>query len=379
MPHLGIFVENRLRRLLGSGEAASMVVAPVPWFPFEQPLFGRYGALARVPHEELRHGISVLHPRYPLMPKLGTSSAPFLMYAGLRNVLAELLRARFAFDLIDAHYFYPDGVAAVLLGRRLGKPVVITARGTDITLISHYRLARRWIRWAAEGAAGIVAVSNALSDRLIELGVPGSRIEVLRNGVDLELFAPQDRATARRELGLDAGGPIVLSVGWLIPRKGHDLAIRAAAAMPEGRLVIVGDGPEGPALQRLARQLGSSERVRFLGSMAQERRATVYSAADVLLLASSREGLPNVVLEALACGTPVIATAVWGTPEIVGSPVSGRLVEQRTPQAIAAALRELLADPPARAAVRAYAERFGWGPTTAGQIRLFRSILGGSD
>jgi glycosyltransferase involved in cell wall biosynthesis len=145
--------------------------------------------------------------------------------------------------------------------------------------------------------------------------------------------------------------------------------------MPEVRLVIVGDGPEAPALQRLARQLGSSERVRFLGSMAQERLATVYSAADVLVLASSREGLPNVLLEALACGTPVIATATWGTPEIIAAPAAGRLVERRTPQAITAALRDLLADPPARAAVRAYAESFAWGPTTAGQIRLFRSIL----
>jgi glycosyltransferase involved in cell wall biosynthesis len=192
--------------------------------------------------------------------------------------------------------------------------------------------------------------------------------------VDLELFAPQDRSAARRELSLDAEGPVVLSVGWLIPRKGHDLAIRAVAAMPEVTLLIVGEGAEAPALKRLAAQLGLSQRVRFLGSMPQERLAWVYSAADVLLLASSREGLPNVVLEALACGTPVVATAVWGTPEVV-APQAGRLVNERTPAAIAGALRALLADPPPRAAVRAYAERFAWGPTTAGQIRLFRSIL----
>jgi glycosyltransferase involved in cell wall biosynthesis len=167
----------------------------------------------------------------------------------------------------------------------------------------------------------------------------------------------------------------VQSVGWLIPRKGHDLAIRAVAAMPEVTLVIVGEGPEATSLQRLADQLGSSERVRFLGSMPQEQLARVYSAADVLLLASSREGLPNVVLEALACGTPVVASAVWGTPEIVAAQAAGRLVQERTPAAFAAAIRDLLAAPPARAAVRAYAERFAWGPTTAGQLRLFRSIL----
>ena len=379
MPYLGIFVESRLRGLLRSGEAASMVVAPVPWFPFDKPMFGRYGAFARVPREELRHGIPVLHPRYPLLPKLGMSSAPFLMYAGLRKALAEILRARFGFDLIDAHYVYPDGVAAVLLGRSLGKPVVITARGTDINLISHYRLAKRWIRWAAQRADGIVAVSDALRDRLIELGVPGSRIVVLRNGVDLELFAPRDRGAARRELSLNPSGPVLASVGWLIPRKGHDLAIRAAALLPEATLLIVGEGPEDAALRRLAQRTGVASRVHFLGSMPRMRLTDVYNAADVLVLASTREGLPNVLLEALACGTPVVATAVWGTPEIVTTPSAGRLVEEQSPEALARAIRDLLADPPARAAVRAHAERFDWEPTTAGQIRLFRSILSRSD
>jgi teichuronic acid biosynthesis glycosyltransferase TuaC len=379
MPYHGIFVENRLRSLLGSGEVAAMAVAPVPWFPLEHQMLGRYATFARVPREERRHGITVLHPRYALIPKVGMSSSPFLMYASLRKFVGEILRARFRFDLVDAHYCYPDGVAAVLLGRSLGKPVVITARGTDVNLIPEHRIPRRLVRWAAAQAAGLITVSEALRERLIELGVAGSRIQVLRNGVDLELFAPQDRAAARRELGLDPDGTIVLSVGWLIPRKGHDVAIRAAAALPEVTLVIVGEGPEAIALQRLAEQLGSSQRVRFLGPMPQERLATVYNAADVLLLASSREGLPNVVLEALACGTPVVATAVWGTPEIVAAPMAGRLVEQRSPQAIAMALRDLLAAPPARAAVRAYAERFAWGPTSAGQIRLFRSILNRAD
>jgi teichuronic acid biosynthesis glycosyltransferase TuaC len=379
MPYLGIFVERRLRGLLRSGEAASMVVAPVPWFPFDKPMFGRYGAFARVPREELRHGIPVLHPRYPLLPKLGMSSAPLLMYAGLRNALAEILRARFGFDLIDAHYVYPDGVAAVLLGRSLGKPVVITARGTDINLISHYRLAKRWIRWAAQRADGIVAVSDALRDRLIELGVPGSRIVVLRNGVDLELFAPQDRAAARRELGLGAEGPIVLSVSSLVPLKGVDLVIRAVAALRDASLVVVGEGPEASALRGLAEALQLRERVRFLAPMPQQRLVAVYNAADVLVLASAREGCPNVLLEALACGTPVVAAAVGGVPEIVRKGAAGRVVAERTPEALARAIRDLLADPPARAAVRAHAERFDWGPTTAGQIRLFRSILSRSD
>ncbi len=375
MPQHGIFVENRLRRLLDSGEVASVVVAPVPWFPFTNRSFGRYATFAGVPREERRHGIAVLHPRYALIPKIGMSSAPVLMYGALRRCLERVLRDRFRFDVLDAHYFYPDGVAAVMLARRLGKPVVITARGTDINLISDYRLPGRWILWGAKRAAGIVAVSEALRARLIELGIEASRIRVLRNGVDLELFAPGDRVAARRALGLNVDGVVVLSVGQLIPRKGHDLVIRAIARLPEATLAIVGEGPDAAALQRLAEHVGIGGRARFLGAMPQERLAAVYNAADVLVLASTREGYPNVLLEALACATPVVATAVWGTPEIVGAPAAGRLVEERTPQALSGALRDLLADPPARAATRAYAKRFGWGPTTAGQLRLFKSVL----
>jgi teichuronic acid biosynthesis glycosyltransferase TuaC len=375
MPQHGIFVENRLRRLVASGEVASLVVAPVPWFPSGNPRFGRYATFARVPREEQRHGIAVLHPRYALVPKIGMSSAPILMAGALRRRLERILRDRFEFQVIDAHYFYPDGVAAVMLARRLGRPVVITARGTDVNLIANYRLPRRWIRWAAERAAGIVAVSEALRARLIERGIAASRIHVLRNGVDLELFAPRDRETARRELGLEGAGSVVLSVSSLVASKSVDLVLRAMAALNEANLVIVGDGPASGSLRRLARDLGLGDRVRFLGGLPQCRLAAVYNAADALVLVSAREGYPNVLLEALACGTPVIATPVGGIPEIVQNRTAGRLIEERTPEAVGAALRDLLADPPARAATRAYAERFGWGATTAGQIRMFRAIL----
>jgi glycosyltransferase involved in cell wall biosynthesis len=167
----------------------------------------------------------------------------------------------------------------------------------------------------------------------------------------------------------------VLAVGALVALKGVDLVIRAMAALRNVTLIIAGAGPDQGALQRLARDLGVGGRVRFLGPMTQQRLAACYSAADVLVLASAREGFPNVLLEALACGTPVVATAVGGVPEIVRERVAGRLVQERSPEAIAEGIQSVLAEPPARAAVRAYAERFAWGPTTAGQIRLFRSIV----
>ncbi len=372
-PHFGVFVENRLRHLVSEGSVEARVIAPVPWFPWRGKAFGRYAIMARVPAEERRFGITVLHPRYPLIPKIGMITAPFLIYAAIRSVAAELMESGHDFDLIDAHYFFPDGVAAAMLGKRLGRPVVITARGTDINLIPRYRVPRRLIRWAADNAAGVVAVCEALRDEFVRIGVDSSRVRVLRNGVDLDTFKPIDRTIARRKLGLRE--PVLLSVGHLIPRKGHDLVIQALLEIPKASLLIVGEGPMEASLKRLTDSLGLAQRVRFLGPVAHERMHEVYSAADVLVLASDREGWPNVLLEAMASGTPVAATNVWGTPEVVASPAAGVLISDRNPGVIARAVRNLLATPPDRTDTRAYAERFSWDETTRGQLELFRSIV----
>src|SRR5687767_10733021 len=199
-PAHGIFVETRLRQLLASGQVQSTVVAPVPWFPFAHSVFGRYSAHARTPREETRNGIDVLHPRFPVLPKVGMTLAPLLLYRAVVPILERLHRER-AFDLIDAHYFYPDGVTAVMLGRRLGIPVVVTARGTDINLIAECRLPRRMIRWAARRAAAVITVSRALKEKLLALGVDPERTHVLRNGVDSDLFQPLEREPVREALG----------------------------------------------------------------------------------------------------------------------------------------------------------------------------------
>ena len=371
-PAHGIFVETRLRELLASGQVQSTVVAPVPWFPFTHPAFGAYAAQARAPRAEARNGIEVLHPRFPALPKIGMTLAPFLLYRAVLSQVERLRRER-GFDLIDAHYFYPDGVAAAMLGRRLGVPVVITARGTDVNLIAQHRIPRRMIRWAARQAAAVVAVSQALKDRLAALDVERERIHVLRNGVDLELFHPEGRDKGRSDLELRR--PTLLSVGNLLAFKGHGLVIEALSLLPEYGLVIAGDGPDRAAFEALARQCGVSGRVRFVGSLSQQDLRRYYCAADGLVLASSREGWPNVLLEAMACGTPVIATAVGGVPEIVTSTDAGAVVEERSASALARAVRELSARPRERAATRRFAEQFGWDATSKGQLQLFRQVL----
>ncbi|HWZ49694.1 MAG TPA: glycosyltransferase, partial [Herbaspirillum sp.] len=254
------------------------------------------------------------------------------------------------------------------------KPVVITARGSDITLLPRHRLPRKMIQWAAKKAAGIVTVCEALRTEIITLGVEATRVVALRNGVDLALFRPVDREAVRAELHMHQF--TLLSVGSLAPVKSHDLTISALALLPDVRLMIAGSGPELPRLQALAAQLQVAERVTFLGALPQAALRNLYGAADALVLASSREGWANVLLESMACGTPVIASNVWGTPEVVAQADAGILMQQRTAAGVAAAVHALRAHYPDRAATRRYAERFSWDETTAGQLSLFRSIIG---
>jgi glycosyltransferase involved in cell wall biosynthesis len=373
MPQHGVFVENRLRQLIGSGEVCARVLAPVPYFPSRNSVFGRYATLAGVPLAEIRHGIAIDHPRFFTIPKLGMSAAPYLLYASARRALSRMIRAHQNFDLIDAHYFYPDGVAAVMLARSFGLPVVITARGTDINVLPNYAAPRRMIRWAAKHADRLIAVSDALATKLTSLGISESRVTVLRNGVDATLFHP----TSPYPIGESTPSPLAVSVGNLVPLKGHDLVISAVQQIENLKLWVVGNGPERGRLEALARELGVDGRVRFLGSIPHERMPEIYSAADFLVLASEREGWPNVLLEAMACGARVVATNVSDVAKIVGTRDAGIWIAQRSVTELVKALRELMNAPVTRAATRAHALRFGWHPTTRGQIDLFKAIKAG--
>lgn len=373
-PNHGIFVETRLRYLLASGRAQSRVVAPVPWFPSRHPRFGRYAGYAKVPAVETRTGIQVQHPRYILAPKVGMTLAPFLLAQSVKSTVRGIIDSGYDFDLIDAHYFYPDGVAAVMLGRLFKKPVVITARGTDINLIPRYSLPRKQILWAARHAHGMVTVCNALKEEMVGLGIDAGRITPLRNGVDLQRFQPVDRAAVRASLGMNAF--TLLSVGLLEPRKAHDLIISALPKLPDTQLLIAGSGPERGKLETLARRLNVTQRVKFLGALPQAELRSYYGAADAMVLASSREGWANVLLESMACGTPVVASNVWGTPEVVAAPEAGVLMTQRTPHGVAEAVNRLRANYPSHEDTRRYAEKFSWDDTTQGQIDLFGRILG---
>jgi teichuronic acid biosynthesis glycosyltransferase TuaC len=374
-PRHGVFVEMRLRQFLAAYPVEVRVVAPVPYFPFAGVYCGCYTDLAHTPRADVRHGIEVIYPRYPALPKVGMTTAPFLLAAAMLGPLRGVMAHGFDFNLIDAHYFYPDGVAAVLLGRWLGKPVVITARGSDINLFPSFAGPRRLIRWAACEAAAIITVSDALRQALLELDVDAGRVTVLRNGVDTEFFYPEPRSQARQAIGIiPSDGCLAVSVGNLVPLKGHDLAIQACTLIPGLHLAIVGSGELEAPLKSLARNLGA-DRVHFVPEVEQERLRSFYSAADLLVLASEREGMPNVVLEALACGTPVVATTVGGVPEVIDSSAAGRLALERTPEALAHEIVTLLGEPPRREDVRAHALRLSWTETVDGIYKVFSTVL----
>ncbi len=378
-PHHGVFVENRLRHLVAGGEATSTVLAPVPWFPSRARIFGAWARHAGVPRQETRHGLSVLHPAFLALPGLGLLTTPASLFAAARPALARLLAEGARFDAIDGHYLYPDGLVALWLGQAFGLPVVLTARGSDVSQLAHHPFARRAILRTIAGADALIAVSQGLKDGLVALGTPAAKVTVLRNGVDLDAFAPPaNRAAARTALGLGAGpesGPVLLSVGHLIPRKGHDRIIAALPALPGHRLLIAGEGPDRAALGALADKLGVADRVRFEGALPHSALPAHYGAADALVLASSREGWANVLLESMACGTPVVASPAWGSREAVASPEAGLVLPDTSPASIAAGVRRLFANPPDRAATRAYAEGFGWAATTQGQLDLFARVL----
>jgi glycosyltransferase involved in cell wall biosynthesis len=371
-PEQGVFVENRLRQLMATGEISARVLAPVPYFPFRGERFGRYAIFAQTPRSEARFGIEIDHPRFLTIPKVGMKAAPFLLYASARRAVARLRQVGQTFDLIDAHYFYPDGVAAVMLGRALDLPVTVTARGSDINVIPDHVVPRQLIRWAARRADGLIAVSGALAAKLSGLGIERARITVLRNGIDPTLFRP---TAPFCDQGRAVPSPLAVSVGNLVPLKGHDLAITTLPELPELSLWIVGAGPERSRLEALARNLGVEKRVSFLGVLPHERMPEIYSAANVLILASEREGWPNVLLEAMACGARVVATNVSDVPEVITAPAAGAWVKERTLPALTRALHEVLGTPIAREQTRAHALNFTWDATSRGQVALFRSIV----
>jgi glycosyltransferase involved in cell wall biosynthesis len=360
-PRFGTFVARSLEALADSPDWDVTVVNPIGIPPIA---FGKYRALTRLPSQEQTGGLTVHHPRFTLVPKVGGRRNPSAIARAVLPLLRRLHAAQ-PIDLLDAQFFYPDGPAAAWLAQQLKLPLSIKARGSDIAYWGGLDYAREQMLEAAECATGLLSVSQDLSNQMVQLGMRGSKIRVHYTGLDRDRFRPLDHVGLRGQLSqtigfpLDNTHPLLVSVGALIERKGQDLVIGALPAIPGARLILVGKGEDEEHLRQLARDLDVSERVHFAGSIDHDLLPVILSAADAMVLPTVSEGLANAWVEALACGTPVVTTDVGGVRELITSDIAGRIIE-RTPECIVNAVKSILADKPNRQDVAALVERFSW-------------------
>ncbi|WP_298398599.1 glycosyltransferase [Sphingobium sp.] len=373
-PNFGVFVERQARELASRPEADVTVIAPVGLPPWPLSLAGRYAPLRALPRKERWRELTVYRPTFPIIPKFGGRTNVTTMTRAILP-LVRRLHAEKPFDVIDASFFFPDGPVAQRLSKALGIPYSVKARGADIHYWGTQSGTRKMVRQAADGAAGLLAVSDAMRRSMARMGIDADKVRVHYTGVDLDTFELTDRAAAKA--ALDFNGPVVLSVGALIPRKGQDLLVRALPQLPGVTLLLAGQGRYRRTLENLAQELGVERRIGFLGSVPHHKLPRIFAAADIMALPSESEGLANAWVEALACGTPMVISDVGGARELLDRPEAGRIVE-RDPEAIAEAIRALLDNPPSQAAVRASALRFTWQANGDTLLAHLQGIAAGS-
>ena len=355
------------------------VLASIPWFPGARA-FARWsgaGKLYGVPNHDLIEGLSVRHPRFLFVPKIGHSIAGPLYAASLG---AQVLKYKNKVDIVLGSWAYPDGFAAVVLAQLLGVPAVVKLHGSDMNVVARLPGPRKRLAWALPRAARVIAVSQPLARAAEDLGVESERIAVVPNGIDTSRFHPAERAFARKLLGLDLAGPLVLYVGRVERNKGVFELVQAfqrmATQRSDVRLAIVGDGPALFECKR--RLLPFSNRVTFAGARPHQQIPAWLAACDVFTLPSWNEGMPNVVLEAIACGRRVVATRVGAIPDILHCELLGEVVSPRAPEDLAAALERALATPYDPTAVRAAAKIIDWDESARGIEANLRAALGAS-
>jgi teichuronic acid biosynthesis glycosyltransferase TuaC len=359
-PNFGVFVERQTLGLAAHAEVELRLVAPIGLPPWPLSALSPYRALNGLPIRERWKGLDTHRPRFTTLPGTQGRWHVAALVRRLKPLLSEI-RRDFVFDVIDAEFFFPDGPAAVALGRHFGVPVSIKARGADIHHWGRAQATARQVVAAGQEADGLLAVSAAMKADMAAIGLPAASIRVHHTGVDLARFAPGD-FTGRRRFGVE--GPLVVSLGALIPRKGHDIVIRAVASLPGVSLLMAGEGPQRAALEAEIIRLGVADRVRLLGPVPHDALPHLLAAADVMALASSSEGLANAWVEALACGTPIVITDAGGAGEVVRTPAAGRIVARES-AAFARAIGDLLATLPPRDETRKAAANFTWQANTA--------------
>lgn len=376
-PRFGTFVQSSLEALAKRGDWRVTVINPlgIPPIPF-----GRYKPLTTLPPHAEEGGVTIHRPRFTLIPKLGARRNPEAIASAVLP-LVRSIHARDPIDVVDAQFFYPDGPAAARIAAALDRPYAIMARGSDIIVWGEKGFARRQMLEAAAGAGHLFAVSGDLQQRMAMMGMDERKISVHYTGLDHDRFRPlahtQLRAQVGERLGFDlpAHVPVLASVGALIERKGQHLAIAALSQLPEARLILAGEGEDEAKLRALAATRGVAERVHFAGAVDHDLLPLILSASDAMVLPTVSEGLANVWVEALACGTPLVTCNVGGASELITSELAGRLIA-RSADAVAQGVREVLAHPRDRLAVARLVEHFTWEANAADLADHYAALAG---
>lgn len=381
LPQAGIFIRERMFRV--AKELPLAVVSPSPWFPFQRLIrLWKPHFRPSTPSHEIQSGIDVFRPRFLSLPGvLKNFDGIFLAicsYARLRS-----LKKQGRLDVIDAHFAYPDGYAAVHLGRWLDVPVTVTLRGTENRHLRDPALAPL-VLYTLTHANRVFSVARALIDLAKQFGFTADKARVIGNGIDSDRFYPLDQQEARAKLNLPSNGKVIVSVGGLVERKGFHRVIEQIPVLlqkhPDLHYLIVGSsGPEGDfsgQLHSQVKKLGLQSRVHFLGSLTPDQLNTPLSASDVFVLATRNEGWANVFLEAMACGLPVVTTNVGGNSEVVSAEYLGKIVPFDDGPALANAIDGALERQWDRKAIRSYAQANSWTSRVSVLLDEFRSLAG---
>jgi len=326
--------------------------------------------IAKIPPTDKLFGLEVKHPRFFYVPRLPALTGTSYAIAMAR----KLWRCRKQFDVILATFAYPDGVAATALGQLLGIPTVIQVIGSDVDVIARMATVRPQVRWSLRRAAGVIAVSSALEKKCIRLGARHDATKVVITGVDREAFAPRDRGVARSALGLPADGKLILYVGRLSEQKGALDALHAFERMrsrDDVRFVCVGDGP---LLDQFRRRSAERNDVIATGFLAGAKVSDWIAACDLLTLPSYHEGTPNVVLEAVSSGRPVVATHVGGIPDICSSPIYGELVKPGAVSELTSAYERVLSRTHVPEEIAACPSLYGWDENARRLLAFLQAV-----
>jgi teichuronic acid biosynthesis glycosyltransferase TuaC len=378
-PAYGIFVLNRLKAV--QRHCSIKVIAPVQWYPLIRRVRGALWGGA-IPRRDEIDGIEVHHPRFLVIPRLFKWIDAITYWWSACAVLEKLKKTSgYHYDLIDVHWTYPDIVAGYLLARKSGKSFIVTVRGHE-ALYDEEKSVRRWlVAYFIRRADFVITLSDELRAKVIQLGVPRERTRVVLNGVDLSRFRPMNRDACRKHLGLPSGKKILLSVGRVAAGKGHQDLVRM---MPElsrtddvELYIIGGVNPEDDFSNALRAMIADLQlkNVHLLDGVPHEALPLWYCAADVFCLASKREGCPNVLLEALACGTPAVTMDVGAAGEAVVEGENGRLVKPGDISSLVGIVQSSLARTWDREKIGAGMRERGWSACAEQVVDIYRSVL----